>query len=74
MWLWACGQRVCVVQAKRHVHSDMGSGLAVGLWAVAAQAVAGELEPVGVVDEAVEDGVGVGGVAEPRRMPSSSIE
>jgi hypothetical protein len=28
---------------------------------------------VGVVDEAIEDGVGDGGITEPRRMPPSSI-
>ena len=22
LWLWASGQRACVVRAKRHVHSD----------------------------------------------------
>jgi hypothetical protein len=31
-----------------------------------AQALAGEVEPVGVVDEAIEDGVGVGGLADER--------
>ena len=34
----------------------------VGAWA--SQAVAGEIDPVGVVDEAIEDGVGVGGIAD----------
>ncbi len=28
--LWACGQRACVVQAQRHVHSATGSGLSAG--------------------------------------------
>src|SRR5712691_7919089 len=65
--LWACGQRSCVVQAERHVHSATGSGLSGGL-PVPAQAVAGEVDPVGVVDEAVENGVGVGGIAD-QRMP-----
>ena len=35
----------------------------------AAQAFAGELDAMGVVNEAVENGVGVGGVAEYRRAP-----
>ena len=34
-----------------------------------AQAFAGELDPMGVVNQAVEDGVGVGRVAEYRRAP-----
>ena len=34
------------------------------LGACAAQAVAGEIEAVGVVDEAVENGVGIGGIAD----------
>ena len=37
-----------------------------------AETVAGQVEAVGIVDEAIEDGVGVGRVPEHRRMPSSS--
>jgi len=38
-----------------------------------AQALALEGEPVRVVDEAIEDGIGDGGVAEYRRRPSFLI-
>jgi hypothetical protein len=31
--------------------------------------VAGEIDPVRVVDDAIEDGVGIGGLPEHRRMP-----
>jgi hypothetical protein len=31
--------------------------------------VAGEIDPVRVVDDAIEDGVGVGWIAEHHRMP-----
>jgi hypothetical protein len=63
--LWACGKRSCVVQAKWHVHSAacLSSGLT-----GAPQALACEVDPVIVVDEAVEYGVGVGGIAD-QRMP-----
>ncbi len=50
--LWACGQRLGVVQGKRHVHSVTGSGLSGGLPG-SAQALAGEVEPMGIVDEAI---------------------
>ena len=36
-----------------------------GVWVFSfAQALAGEFDPVGVVDEAIEDGVGDGGIAD----------
>src|ERR1700733_15359980 len=60
--LWACGQRRCVVQAQRHVHSATGSGLSGGCTG-SPQALSVEVNPVGVMDQAVEDSVGVGGVA-----------
>ena len=66
------GNAVGVVQAKRHVHSATGSGLSTG-WTVSPQAVAFEVEPMGVVDEAIEDSVGIGGVAEHGRLLQSSI-
>jgi hypothetical protein len=31
--------------------------------------VAGEIDPVRVVDDAIEDGVGIGGITEDLRMP-----
>jgi hypothetical protein len=63
--LWACGQRPCVVQAQRHVHSAIGSGLSAGLTG-SPHALAVQVDPVGVMDQAVEDGVGVGGITEHR--------
>ena len=63
--LWACGQRSCVVQAQRHVHSATCSGLSAGLTG-SPHALAVEIDPVGVMDQAVEDGVGVGRVTEHR--------
>lgn len=56
-----------VVQAKRHVHSVTGSGLPGGLPS-SAQALAGEIEPMGIVDEAIEHGVGIGGISN-EQMP-----
>src|SRR5258708_10607287 len=61
--LWACGQRSCVVQAQRHVHSATGSGISAGFTG-SSQAFPVEVNPVGVMDQAVEDSVGVGGVAD----------
>src|SRR5258708_30003404 len=63
--LWACGRRSCVVQAQRHVHSATGSGLSAGFTG-SPHALPVEIDPVGVMDQAVEDGVGVGGVADQR--------
>ena len=60
--LWACGQRLGVVQAQRHVHSVTGSGLSGGLPG-SAQALASKVEPMGIVDEAIEHGVGIGGIS-----------
>jgi len=62
------GQRGCVVQAQRHVHSATCSGLSAG-FAGSPHALPGEIDPVGVVDRAVEDGIGVGGVADQRVPP-----
>ena len=59
------GNALRVVQAQRHVHSATGSGLSAGLTG-SSQALAVEIDPVGVMDQAVEDGVGVGGVADQR--------
>src|SRR5229473_1801823 len=64
--LWACGRRSCVVQAQRHVHSATCSGLSAGGFTSSPQALAVEIDPVGVMDQAVEDGVGVGGIADQR--------
>ena len=56
--------------SKRSVMSTAGGHCASRCWlragggALFPQAVAGEIEAVGVVDEAVEDGVGVGGIAD----------
>jgi hypothetical protein len=38
-----------------------------------AQTVAAELQAMGVVNDAIEDGVGVGGITEHRRMPQLLI-
>lgn len=65
--LWACGQRDCVVQAQRHVHSATGSGLSGGLPG-SPQALTGEVEPMGIVDETIEHGVGIGGISN-EQMP-----
>src|SRR6202022_4938353 len=59
MWATPLG----VVQAQRHVHSAIGSGLAAGFTG-SRQAFPVEVNPVGVMDQAVEDSVGVGGVAD----------
>jgi len=59
------GNAIGVVQAQRHVHSATGSGLAAGPTGTP-QALAVEVDPVGVIDQAVEDGVGVGGLADQR--------
>ena len=59
------GNALRVVQAQRHVHSATGSGLSAGL-AGSPQALAVEVDPVGVMDQAVEDGVGVGALADQR--------
>jgi hypothetical protein len=61
------GNALRVVQAQRHVHSATGSGLSAG-FAGSPQALSGEIDAVGVMDQAVEDGVGVGGIAD-QRMP-----
>src|SRR6202171_4943175 len=63
--LWACGQRSGVVQAQRHVHSATCSGLSAG-FAGSPHALAVEIDAVGVMNQAVEDGVGVGGIADQR--------
>ncbi|MGY3146424.1 hypothetical protein ACVWYQ_003423 [Bradyrhizobium sp. USDA 3397] len=59
------GNALRVVQAQRHVHRATGSGLSAGLTG-SPQALAVEIDPVGVMDQAVENGVGVGGVADQR--------
>jgi hypothetical protein len=59
------GNALGVVQAQRHVHSATGSGLAAGLTGTP-QALAVEVDPAGIMDQAVEDAVGVGGVADQR--------
>lgn len=59
--LWACGQR----GAQRHVHS--GPGLSGGLPGLA-QALAGKVEPMGIVDEAIEHGFGISGISN-EQMP-----
>jgi len=64
--LSACGQRSCVVQAQRHVHSATGSGLSAGFTG-SPQALSVEVNPVGVMDQAVEDGVGIGRVSDTSR-------
>ena len=57
------GNALRVVQAQRHVHSATGSGLSGG-FSGPPQALAGEIDAVGVVHQAVEDGVGIGRVAD----------
>jgi len=57
------GNALRVVQVQRHVHSATGSGLPAG-FAGSPQALAVEVDPVGVMDQAIENGVGVGGVAD----------
>jgi hypothetical protein len=52
-------------QAQRHVHSATCSGLSAG-FSGPPQALAGEIDAVGVVYQAVENGVGVGGIANQR--------
>src|SRR5882757_7985902 len=59
--MWATPFRV--VQAQRHVHSATCSGLSVGLTG-SPHALPVEIDPVGVMDQTVEDGVGVGGIAD----------
>ena len=59
------GNALCVVQAQRHVHSATCSGLSAG-FARSPQAFAGEVDAVGVMHQAVENGVGVGGIADQR--------
>ena len=39
----------------------------------ASQAMAGEIDPVCVMDDAIEDGVGIGRITEHRRMPQLLI-
>ena len=41
--------------------------------AMFSHALAGQFDAVGVVDEAIEDGVGDGGITDDFMMPSSSI-
>ena len=52
--------------ADNFLHSAVGVGQSLdGLaWRGASQAVAGEIDAVGVVDDAIEDGVGIGGIAD----------
>jgi hypothetical protein len=44
-----------------------------GLGGFLAQGIAAQLEPVGIVDEAIQDRVGEGRIAEHREMPLLSI-
>jgi hypothetical protein len=58
---------------------ELGSRSIVGgpAGARASQAVAGEIDPVGVVDEAIEDGIGVGGIADqlvPLALPRALLK
>jgi hypothetical protein len=48
------------------------SGLSAGGFTSSPQALAVEIDPVGVMDQAVEDGVGLGGITEHGRAPQSS--
>jgi len=59
------GNALRVVQAQRHVHSATCSDLSAG-FAGSPHALAVEIDPVGVMDQAIEDGVGIGGVADQR--------
>jgi hypothetical protein len=61
MWATPLG----IVQAQRHVHSATCSGLSAGFTG-SPQAFAGEIDAVGVMDQAIEDRIGVGGVADQR--------
>jgi hypothetical protein len=64
---WARGQRSCVVQ-QRHIHSATCSGLSAEFTG-SSQAFPVEVNLVGVMDQAVEDGIGVGGVTD-QRVPN----
>jgi hypothetical protein len=57
------GNALRVVQARRHVHSATGSGLSAG-FADPPQALAYEIDAVGVMDQTVENCVGIGGMAD----------
>ena len=61
------GRRACWPSEFLPPAWSFGSSRFGGLASGAAEALAGEVEAVGVVDEAVEDGVGVGGVADEGR-------
>src|SRR5258708_33685533 len=58
--LWACGQRSCVVQAQRHVHSATGPRLSARVTG-SSQAFPVEGNPVGVMDPAGAASVRGGG-------------
>lgn len=51
--LWACGQRRSRCPSAAHVYIATGSGLSAGLMA-SPQALAVEIDPVGVMEQAVE--------------------
>src|SRR6202011_443327 len=61
--MWAT--RFALSKRSGHVHSATGSGLSAG-FAGSPHALPVEIDPVGVMDQAVEDGVGVGGVTDQR--------
>ncbi|MGY3371980.1 hypothetical protein ACVWZL_009105 [Bradyrhizobium sp. GM2.4] len=63
--LWACGQRDCVVQGQRHVHCVTAQAFPADC---SAEALSGEIEPIGIVDEAIEHVVGIGGISN-EQMP-----
>jgi hypothetical protein len=52
-----------VVQAQRHVHSATCSGFSAGLTG-SPHTLAVEIDPVGVMDQAVEDRVGISRIAD----------
>ena len=61
MWATPLG----VVQAQRHVLSATGSGLSAGFTG-SPHAFAVEVDAVSVMDQAIEDGIGVGGITDQR--------
>lgn len=64
MLLWACGQRRRCCPSEAPCPHAPCSGVAGTLGPGPAQAFASEIEPICVVDEAIEHGIGIGGVTD----------
>ena len=67
------GSRASLTDRSFGTDDDVGSSLFGLPFLRAAQALAGKFDPVSVVDETIEDGVGVGGVPDHRMMPRLSM-